>query len=245
MNMGEQREEGKAVPATPMQAAGLLPVDMADQHGFVMMGTRSLFLEHLSMFLMENHRYHVVLKARLAEYAMATYLAESARDPGRPYILGNVETDRFTMPEIQTGARRSFVADIFADVPNDPNKDTPLLHNVRVSIDRVICYRPFDDNAGYPGTATYLLYGGEGEAFLSHCMVKAPDFQQAVLLAESPGWLPPTQLEAGVIINFPALSSTPTLPAASLPPGILQAQCGGHPPLLPINVRVTRFSGEV
>jgi hypothetical protein len=108
MSMAEQREEGKAAPATPRQEAGLSPADMPDQHGFVMMGTRSLFLEHLSMFSMENHPYHIVLKARLAEYAMATYLAESARDPDRPYILGNVETDRFTMPEVQTGARRSY-----------------------------------------------------------------------------------------------------------------------------------------
>lgn len=243
--MTEQCEEGKAAPATPSQEASLSPLNTPDQHGFLMLGTRSLFLEHLSMFSMENHRYHIVLKAAVAEYAMARYLAESSRDPARPYILGNVETDRFTMPEVQTGARRFFVADIFADVPNDPNKDKPLLHNVRVSIERVICYRPFDDNASYPETATYLLYGGEGEAFLSHCMVKAPDFQQAVLLVEPPGWLPPTQLEAGVVINFPGISGTPSLPATPLPQGTFQAQYGGHPPLLPINVRATRFSGEV
>lgn len=69
------------------------------------------------MFSMQNHRYHILSKARLAEYVMAAFLAESARDPARPYILGNVETDRFMMPEVQTRARRSFVADILADVP--------------------------------------------------------------------------------------------------------------------------------
>lgn len=44
---------------------------------------------------------------------------------------------------------------------------------------------------------------------MSHHMIKQPDFQQVLDLAELPTWIPPLQLEAGFLISIPALPNKP------------------------------------
>ena len=182
--------------------------DTPDQHGFVMMGRDTLFLDHLAMFAMANHRYHFIVRATLPSYAMGRYVDDRAAHPDGVYILGNSQHDLVTLPEFHTAKRASFVADIFRGLPEDPDTTTPLIHNVNVSVDRVVYFRSFDSIFEYPSLQTYLLYGEGTEAHLSHIMTREPDFQQCADLASVPNWLPPLNLESAVTINFPTLPYT-------------------------------------
>jgi len=184
----------------------------ADQHGFVMTGLQTIFLDHLAMFPMQEHMYQAILKVSLPPYAMNVYVSDRKNNPEQVYILGNSRFDLITLPHIQTRHVVSFVADIFRGLPHDPYTDTPLIHNVTVKIDCVVYFRHFDYSQAYPPYLTYVLYGAATEAHLSHYMTKDPDFQQVVDLAQPPTWLPPLQLESPAVINFPALPYTEKTP---------------------------------
>jgi hypothetical protein len=193
------------MPQTPDRDRPSPISDAPDQHGFVMMGTETLFLDHLAMFPMVNHRYQAILRVTVPPYAMAQYVSDRTANPSIVYILGNSQFDLMTLPAIHTRERTSFVADIFRCAPQDPNTTPPLLHNVRVEIVQVIVCRPFDNLFDYPPMLTYILYGAGNEAHLSHYMSREPDFQHCLDLKSTPDWLSPLNLESGVTINFPAL----------------------------------------
>jgi hypothetical protein len=173
-----------------------------DQHGFVLMGNDSLYIDHLPMFFMQDHMYHVVLDVAIPDDAKSQYLQDQKNNPDSFYILGNLSTDLFTIPSIAIGETNSFQADIFRGLPDDPNKDTPLIHNVKTEIRRIIRIRHFDFNQKYPENLTYVLFGDENEAFLSHYLTKQPDFMHTVKLKTVPDWLQSEQLKMGADINF-------------------------------------------
>ena len=185
---------------------GLTPENTPDQHGFVMMGRDTLFLDHLPMFSMENHRYQMILQASIPSEAMTAYLQASQANPDQPMILGNLSSDLFTLPQVVTGEVTSFQADIFVGLPENPDTDKPLVHDVTVSITRVVYVRHYSDLFPYPNSLTYVLFGRGREAFLSHYQSNQPDFQHIVELAEVPTWLQPASLEMGILVNFPGMS---------------------------------------
>jgi hypothetical protein len=52
-------------------------------HGFVMQGTDKLFLVHLPMFNMENHRYQLIITGDLSESDMAKYVEARKANPSQ------------------------------------------------------------------------------------------------------------------------------------------------------------------
>lgn len=211
-------------------------INSPDQHGFVMAGTETLFLCHLAMFPMQAHMYQVILEVRLPEYAMNQYVIDRKQHWHEAYILGNVEYDLMTLVQIQNGQLKSFIADIFRGMPEDPNKDTPLIHNVRVTIERIVYFRHFDYNMDYPNSLTYVLFGSGNEAHMTHYMTKEPDFNQVLDLAEAPNWLPPGQLEAGIQVNIPSLNGHTMFCSNPLTKTSYEVQFYGQEPLHTINV---------
>lgn len=179
--------------------------NVPDRHAFVMAGTETLFLDHLPMFNVKEHMYQVILKGTLPDYAMKQYAADRKEHPESTYLLANVEYDLMTLPQIQNRQMTSFVADVFRGIPQDP----PLIHNVRTYIDRIVYYRPFNLAMEHPKALSYVVFGSGQEAHMSHHMIKQPDFQQVLDLAELPTWIPPLQLEAGFLISIPALPNKP------------------------------------
>lgn len=217
-------------------------VNQPDQHGFVMTGLETVFLDHLAMFAMQDHMYQVILRVSLPAYAMSAYVADRRANPQQVYILGNSQFDLLTTPQIQTQQVVSFVADVFRGLPENPNTDTPLIHNVSVAIDSVVYFRHFDYAEAYPPYLTYVLYGEGTEAHLSHRMTKEPDFQHVIDLAELPAWLPPLQLRSPVAINFPELPYTGRTPCksplAAPEHGVLYA---GQPTRYPLRIGTSYY----
>ena len=67
-----------------------------DLHGFVMQGTDRLYLVHLAMYNMENHRYQLIITGDLPEDVMKQYTNEREKNPQQVYILGTAKTERLS-----------------------------------------------------------------------------------------------------------------------------------------------------
>jgi hypothetical protein len=192
--------------------------DPPDQHAFVMAGTQTLFLCHLTMLHMEPHMYQVVLRARLTDAAMRAYVNDSAAHPEATYFIGNRSDDLYSVPDLATGDRVEFIGTIWRGIPNRPvsegwpwagHDDLIVVDNVTVNVERVVHFRHFDFQLGEPETLTYLMFGSGGEAHLYHYQVKIPDFDSVVSLTSVPDWLSPRMLEAGMPVNFPDYPNKP------------------------------------
>lgn len=208
-----------------------------------MLGEKTLFLVHMTMFHMEDHCFQMVLRASLADDVMSKYLADRRGYPEETYFLGNADDDLFTVPSVQTGARRQFRSNIFRGIPYKkqyhewPWKDEkPIISSATLTIDRVVYYRHFDFNLTYPESLTYVIFGAGDEAHMNHYQVKEPDFDQVVSLKRAPSWLPAEDLEAGVHVNFPNKVSTPVYCSNPIPEGTYQVNYAGMPPSRPIEV---------
>lgn len=181
-----------------------------DQHGFIMVGTNILYICHLPMFNMQNHMYQITLEVTIPDYAKSQYLKDKILNPESFYVLGNIQGDLFTIPDLMLGKTQNFVSDIFRGMPEDPNKDEPLIHNVPTLVKRVVYARHFDFGITYPSDLTYVVFGNSQEAFLDHYMAKEEDFMNLVELTEVPNWLPADQLAISSNLGFVNYNNTPT-----------------------------------
>lgn len=195
-------------------------VDAPNSHGMFMLGTTTLYLCHMPMFGKEDHHYQVTLQATLDPASMSAYLADREKNPGQAYNLINLDTDRFTLPDVATGRVRRYGATIYRGYSNEGG-GTPgpvLVANATVSVDRVVLFRAFNPNIPRPANLTYVLFGDGRQAHLDHYIAAEPDFQHLLTLPSVPAWLPATQLQAGVLVSF-AQASTPIGCAPPIGPG--------------------------
>ena len=184
-------------------------INTPDQHGFILNGTEALYICHLPMFNMKNHMYQVTLEVTLSPEARAAYLKDRQANPGDYYVLGNLQTDLFTIPDVILGKTKNFQADIFRGMPADPNKDKPLIHNVTTTIKRIVYARHFDYTIPYPDDMTYIVFGNEKEAFIDHYLTEEDDFLHIMSLYKVPDWLSVDQLAISAHVGFIGLPSTP------------------------------------
>lgn len=183
--------------------------EVDDQHAFVMLGQQTLFLTHLTMYGMDGHNYQLVLRARLSPDVMRRFDQDRTAHPDSTYFLGNSPEDQFTIPDITSGDRPEFKADIFRGIPQVPEfhhwpwKDqTPTIPAVTLSVERVVFFRQLAKHLEPPPKITYALFGAGNEAHMVSYQAKRPDFDQVVSLAEAPSWLTETQLKSGVLVSI-------------------------------------------
>ncbi len=153
-----------------------------------------------------------------------------------------------TVPDLATGYRKSFVADIFRGIPKRkvyldwPWKDvTPLVARAIVMIDRVVYCRHFDFNLQFPDSLTYVIFGAGQEAHMTHYQVKEPDFDHVLSLDRAPCWLPEPMLECSVHLNFPDMRSAPVYCENPLLPGTYNVEYAGQPEVRPIDVGASHW----
>lgn len=186
-------------------------IDTPNSHGMFMLGTTSLYLCHMPMFMKEDHRYQVTLKAHLDQQSMETFLADKAKNPGQAYNLINPDSDQFILPDVANRTVKTFPAIVYRGYSNDGG-GTPgpqIIANATVYIDGIVRYRALNQDIPRPQHLTYVLFGDGQEAHLDHYIAQDPDFQHLLTLPEVPTWLSTSQLEAGVEISFAGMSSTP------------------------------------
>ena len=191
-----------------------LPSPIDDQpgfHGYFMIGTETLYLEHMPMFTMERHMYQVVLRATLPANVMQEYQAGRKAGPSVPYNLTNSQDDPYTLPELRSGRRRSFKADLYKEYSNADAEpvDPPFATEVPVQIEQIVHLRHFNFEIPRPEHLTYALFGTGGEAHLTHYIARDPDYQHIVTLGSVPDWLSADQIEGSVELTIESLLSTP------------------------------------
>ncbi len=193
------------------------PMKPADRrHAFIMVGTKTLFLVHMTMFHMEEHCYQIVLRAQLPAAEMERFRQWRQQNPTQTYFLANLTESALDIPQIASGELTSFMAEVFAGIPpKDVYTDwpwtdqPPVIAAVRVTVERVVYYRHFDFNFDYPRNLTYVLFGAGDEAHMQSYQTKEPDYDHVLSLAEAPAWLPQDKLASAVTVNFPTMHSRP------------------------------------
>lgn len=207
-----RRAYGHRAPAMKMDMPGMDDKqeveNQPEQHAFIILGTKTLFLCHLTMYGMEEHNYQIVLQARLPDDAMQRYRQDRLSNPNKTYFLGNSPKDLLTVPDMQCGARPFFVADVFRGIPQQDRYEswpwvnqTPIIQGVRLDIERVVYFRHLAMTFDPPKTLTYAIFGSGDEAHMTNYQAKIPDFDHVVSLAEPPNWLPASQLQSGVHVS--------------------------------------------
>jgi hypothetical protein len=80
-----------------------------DLHGFVMQGTKKLFLVHLPMFNMANHRYQLIITGDLPTNVMSKYQQARLDFPDQYFTLGNAS--KLTLDEMLKNKKFDAVID--------------------------------------------------------------------------------------------------------------------------------------
>ena len=200
-----------------------MPMQPAERrHAFIMVGSETLFLVHMTMFHMEEHCYQLVLRARLPPEIMKQFRSWRAAKPEQAYFLANLTESALDVPQLASGQLSSFMAEIFEGIPDRsppsapkgqyntwPWDQPPLIKRVKVSVERVVYFRHFDYNFDYPRNLTYVLFGAGKEAHMQSYQTKEPDYDHILSLTGAPDWLPSDKLESAVTVNFPKLPSRP------------------------------------
>jgi hypothetical protein len=186
------------------------------QHAFVVLGNDPLFLSHLTMFHMPEHRFQVILSVRLDDTSKATLEKDRQANPSATYFLGNTEKGEFKLTKLTSGRQRQIQADVFRGIPDKPYYTewpwkgvTPLISDISVEIARIVYFRQFDLDVPAPEDLTYILFGSERMAYLAHHQTAWPDFDQVITLAQRPEWIDVEEIESGIPITFRGLKTRP------------------------------------
>ena len=229
------------------------PEKSPTQHAFIVAGRATPFLVHMTMMHMEEHSYQLVLRATLPDSVSRELDLDRLAHPDATYFLGNRHGNSFTVPQIQSGLRRSFIADIWRGIPEKDhyaewpwNGITPAIAGVLVTIHRVVFYRHFDQNMNWPATLSYQLFGEGDEAHITNFQIKEPDFDHVASLAMRPDWMTEVRLMAGMPVNFPAIPARPVSCEDPLGAGPHLVKLAGAGDSRPIEVsRTLWFSTKV
>lgn len=216
------------------------------QHAFVLLGKQTVFAVHMTQYHHEEHKYQLVLKISLPPDAKYVLDGLRAQFPADTFILCNGDSDHdlFMIPELPAGRRQTFNGNIFQGLPAFSPEDEanphffpwnkahtiPVVADVKVTVERIVTFRPFAHHLQQPEFATYLLWGEGAEAHMTNLQTArlasgkfepamfGPDYDHALSLREAPAWLDKPLLEAGIVVSVPALrlrdkkSGKPTIP---------------------------------
>jgi hypothetical protein len=204
MTRHRRTDAAEAAPASPI-------VDQPGYHNYFMIGTETLYLSHMPMFTMERHMYQVVLRATLPSDVMQEYEAGRKAGPTVPYNLTNSSDDPYAIPELRSGRRTSFKADVYKDYSNAEAQpvEPPFAKEVPVQIEQVVHLRHFNFEIPRPEHNTYVLFGTGTEAHLTHYIARDPDYQHIVTLAAVPDWLSADQIQGSVELTIGSMLNTP------------------------------------
>ncbi|KAF2762538.1 PLP-dependent transferase [Pseudovirgaria hyperparasitica] len=145
-----------------------------DFHKFLMQGTEQVYLIHLPMFHVANHRQQLIVSVELDEKSKAMYRSLKQHNPTEPMIL--VTQTKVELPDIVSSERGgTFVGQIRTEASGTVLKD------VKVQITGKVVSRPLNSAFRldtYPEDfMPFYLYGSPTEANIDHVIVKAPNTQ--------------------------------------------------------------------
>jgi hypothetical protein len=196
--------------------SGWMGEDVPLQHAFVVLGKDPLFLSHLTMFHMPEHRFQMIVSVRLDKISAARLEKDRQANPSATYFLGNTAAGEFKLTKLASGRAHAIQADLFRGIPDQPYYTewpwkgvTPLIGDITVEVARIVYFRQFDVDIPAPEDLTYILFGSERMAHLAHHQTAWPDFDHVITLAQRPEWIDVEEIESGVPITFRGLKTRP------------------------------------
>jgi hypothetical protein len=205
--------------------------NMPHQHALTLVGRETIFGVHMTQYHCEEHKYQLILKLELPTDALLAYQDQRKAFPLDYFVLCNDESDKMMIPDLASGERTSFKANIFQGLPpfrpedeKDPHffpwalmRVEPLAGGFEVRIARVVSYRVFAHHYELPNFATYLLFGEGSEAHMNNVQTAhlatgpfeanafGPDYDHVMSLEAAPEWLDPVLLKAGIVVTTPSV----------------------------------------
>ena len=148
--------------------------DLRGVHGFLMLGTKNLYLCHLPMYFMPPHVFQTILEAEIEASEMEKYLRLRNENPSRPIIV--LKESEMILEELANS--KSFLGKIsFANVNGDP-VGKPL-DETDVKVKKILLFNQLNkESPDYPERLEYYLFGTNSDWHLSHLLTKAPNFEQ-------------------------------------------------------------------
>ncbi|KAI0517404.1 pyridoxal-dependent decarboxylase domain-containing protein [Xylaria bambusicola] len=143
-----------------------------DFHNFLIQGTEVIYLIHLPMFHVANHRQQLIVSAKFDKASKQKYVAMKRSYPAEPMIL--VTQNKTFLKDVVDNCGR-FKAQVMT------KESGIILRNVDVVVQKTIVSRPLNSKyrlKDYPLTfMPFYLYGNENEAYIDHVITRAPNTQ--------------------------------------------------------------------
>ncbi len=169
------------------------PSEPAGSHGMAIIGTETVFLSHLPMF-MAVHDYQVILDASFDgtdSPAQEAYAKDRRDHPDQklytlqpqPFVLPEILPDGDTAPRLGS-IRGDVYRGHFERFPSEEAKqDALVLQDVDVRLHGVVHGRQFTADPQPLERLHYIVFGKGQEVFLAHLITRAPDFDQLIQVA--------------------------------------------------------------
>ena len=201
------------------------------QHAFVLVGDETVFGVHMTQYHHEEHKYQLVMRLTLPPEAKEKLDTARARNPADSFVLCNDKSDEFMVPQLASGEKATFRANLFQGLPPFTEEDEadphffpwdldrviPLVPDIVVDVEHIVTFRPFAHHMPQPDYATFLLWGRGEEAHMTSLQTAhlasgkfepprfGPDYDLVMSLDKAPAWLDTPLLEAGIVVTVPAL----------------------------------------
>ncbi|KAH8880843.1 PLP-dependent transferase, partial [Thozetella sp. PMI_491] len=146
-----------------------------DFHSFLIQGTEQIYLIHLPMFHVANHRQQLVVMVdfdNVERKSKDKYIAMRNSNPSEPMIL--VTQHKCLLPDVAQ-KHVSFTGQIMT------KESGIILKNIKVTVTDTVVSRPLNSRwrlKDYPTRfMPFYLYGNANEAHIDHVIVRAPNTQ--------------------------------------------------------------------
>lgn len=181
--------------------------DTPDEHGMRVIGHNKIYLSHMGIFKnypTTNHDYQALFEVGFTgqDNPQTKYLNDQKQDSNKnEYTLE--PTEHFLLPDLVSGNRKSFKANIYRGQYERPQLNpVKLVSNATVTVKRIVYFKRFDSQAKLPSYLEYLLFGDRSEQYIAHVLTKPRDFDQ-ILAVKTPLDLTSAELAKAVSLNFP------------------------------------------
>jgi hypothetical protein len=178
-------------------------------HRWVVFGTDTVYLSHLSMFSMPEHAMQVIVEAEFAERdgsPSSAYIDDRRNHPKQK--LYTLDPAVFALPDIlpadgRSPRRTTLEADLYRNhVEQAKTKPEVIGSGLEVRIKHVVHARRYDPDARPPSNLEYILFGTGKEPYLAHFITRPPDFDQIIRVTIDHD-LPDEQLANGCQLTVP------------------------------------------
>jgi len=171
-----------------------------DLHGFVLQGTDKLYLVHLPMFNLANHRYQLIISGDLPADIMAKYVEARKQSPEQVFVLGNTAKESLE----QMLKQGWFDAVIHKGLPGS-GKGKNFLTGFKLTNVQIVIKRPLDSkdlDTSYPRRSMpFYLYGTQNQIHIDHALLASPNIQiNADQCQPGSGW--PKDIKYPVVAHF-------------------------------------------